>query len=559
MEHWDWLILTILLAGAWLAPNLGQRWFRPIEAAFSRLAARRTFVVVLIFFAAIVLRLSLLPVIPVPVPGIHDEFAYLLQADTFAHGRLANPPHPLWLSFETFHVNWFPTYSGMFPPAQSFVLAVGQLLGHPWIGVLLSTAAMLAAITWMLQGWLPARWALLGGVIALLKLGLISYWMNSYWGGSVAAGAGALVLGALVRIQRQARLRDAMLLGLGVAVLANSRPMEGLIFSLPAAVTILFWLWRSSLVPRRVKFQRVLAPVAIILVLTGAFILYYDWRLTGNPLLMPHLWNWRRTVNTALFVWQKNGPPFHFRNRQLDFYYNVWVRAHYTRSWDAAIRVWGETIDNCSATFLWAGAFPLWFCIPLVFRDRRMRLLLATLLLSSAALFAVAWSLPHYAAPAVCVLYAVLLQSLRHLRTMRFAGRRVGIGLSRLIILLLLFTVGLGFYHRMEYPYAWNWNGNMGNWRRAAVSAMLQRMPGKQLAVVRYGRLHNIHEEWVYNGADIDGSKVVWARELDDRQNQKLLAYFHDRQAWLVQPEDAPGKLTPYTPAQATAAAAPKP
>src|SRR5712664_2584096 len=258
---------------ALLFPGAANKFFRTIERSLSRFAERKRLAVIVLFLSVIVIRLLALPLLHLPVPGIHDEFSYLLMADTFAHGRLANPPHPMWISFETFHVNWLPQYASMYPPAQGFALAVGQLLGHPWIGVLLSDAAMCAAILWMLQGWLPARWAFLGGALAALKFGVASYWMNSYWGGATAAIGGALVLGALARILKRAKIRDAVLLGVGVAILANSRPYEGFLFCLPAAACLLWWLIgkTNSRQPLRARLQNVLAPLVLVLVLTAAF------------------------------------------------------------------------------------------------------------------------------------------------------------------------------------------------------------------------------------------------------------------------------------------------
>src|ERR1700730_3168070 len=236
-------VLTIVFGAiALIYPRTADKFFHRIEQSVSRLAERKRLAVIVLFFSVIVVRLVALPLLPVPVPSIHDEFSYLLMGDTFAHGRLANPPHPMWVSFETFHVNWFPTYSSIYPPAQGPILAIGQLLGSPGIGVLFSTAAMCSAIAWMLQAWMPSRWALLGGALAAIKFGVASYWINSYWGGAAAAIGGALVLGALGRISKHPTAKNGVVLGFGIAILANSRPYEGLLFCVPAAAWFIWGL-----------------------------------------------------------------------------------------------------------------------------------------------------------------------------------------------------------------------------------------------------------------------------------------------------------------------------
>ncbi len=525
-------------------PRLTPRVFYAVESLLSRLAERKTLAVLALFFAVIGVRLALLPQLPVPVPGIHDEFSYLLLGDTLAHGRLANPPHPMWMSFESFHVNWFPAYSSKYPPGQGAVLALGQLLAHPWIGVLLSVAAMCAAILWMLQAWLPARWAFLGAVLVALKFGIASYWINSYWGGAVAAGGGALVLGAMPRIVRRARTRDALLLGLGIAILANTRPYEGLLFCIPVAGGFLWWMAgkTKSPVTLRTRIVRVFAPLALVLLLTIGFMGYYNWRLTGNAFLFPHVLNSRTYRTTGLFLWDHPKQPLAYHNQQFEDFYNGWEREDYQNTWPDVWKASAEKLTRSGSTYFWCGALLLLPGLPFVLFDRKMRLPILIFLLGTAGFMVLIWSMPHYAAPLTCVIFLLLVQALRHLRTIHLRGRPLGLALSWAIFYFLATDVVFSVPRHVCDPLEWACQGDPS---RAAIGKKLSQTPGKHLILVRYEKDHNLHDEWVYNGAEIDTAKVLWARELDAEQNAKLLAYFKDRQIWLLEPDTDNTELIP--------------
>jgi len=540
-----WTLLGVAFAfvlPAMLAPRLAESALRTIAQPIAKLAERKTLSIWLIFLSVISVRLAILPLLPVPVPGIHDEYSYLLLGDTLAHGRLTNPTHPMWMSFESFHINWFPTYCSKYPPGQGGVLALGELLGLPWIGVVVSVGAMCAAILWMLQAWLPARWALLGGMLVALKFGIASYWINSYWGGAVAATGGALVLGAMPRIICYAKARDALLLGLGLAILANTRPYEGLLISIPLGGWFLWWLAGKAKPTAKVRI-RVLVPLVAVLVLTVAFMGYYNWRLTGNAFLFPHVLNSRTYSTMGLFLWDHPKAQGEYHNQQFDDFYNGWEREDYQNTWRDAWNVSAEKLTRSGSTYFWWGALLLLPGLLFVYRDRKMRLPLLIFGLCAAGFLATIWSFPHYASPATCVIFLLLVQAIRHLRTMRLAGRPVGIALACAAIFLLAADDGLGASNHQCDPLEWTCQGDPS---RAAIQEKLSHTPGKHLILVRYEEDHNIHDEWVYNGAEIDSAKVLWARELDAQQNAKLLDYFKDRHIWLVEPDKDNTELIPY-------------
>jgi len=537
-------IAIILLRGQASEPAR----FKQLEQWFNRLARRKAESVILVGVLVLTIRAALIPVLGIPSPLTQDEFSYLLAADTFAHGRWTNPPHPMWVHFETFHVIQHPTYMSMYPPGQGAALALGERLGHPWIGQLLVTAALCSALCWMLQAWLPPGWALLGGLLALLRLGILSDWMNTYWGGALAGLGGALIFGALPRIKRSVRARDALLLALGLVILANTRPYEGLIFSLPVAASLFAWLIKQPQRVLPVAVGRVVVPILIVLAAGIAAIGYYDYRTTGDPFLMPHHLNRSTYSQAQYFLWQKpqSVPAYHHAVMR-EFYNNELQYFEKGLSVTGFLRHAGEKIQLFWAFFLGpALTIPL-FAFPWIIHDRRIRFPLIAGGVFVLGLAVETWTAPHYFAPATCILYLVLLQCLRHLRFWRLRAKPVGAALVRAVPLICLAMVVLRVtavlaHVKIEPPWP------RGNQARAQIEQKLERSPGMHLVLVRYSVNHNPDNEWVYNVADIDHAKVVWARDMGERDDQELLNYYRDRDVWLFTADESPPVLSRIAP-----------
>jgi len=551
--------MASVLVLAW--PRLGLSFFRRIERATGRLARRKGLAVVVVGLSALLLRLAILPLCPIPLPFATDGLSFLLAADTFAHGRLTNPTPAMWMHFESIHITMQPTYMSMYFPGQGLVMAAGKVLfGHPWYGILISSALMCSAICWMLQAWLPPTWALLGGILAVLRLGLFSYWINTYAGaGAISAIGGALVLGAMPKLIKTAQFRYGLLMAVGIVLLVLTRPYEGLLLCLPVAVVLGRWLLVSKNRPAiSVLIRRAAFPVALI-VAAVVWLGYYDYRVFGSPLTLPYTIA-RNTYATApYYVWQPPHPVPYYRHDEMRRFYKEIEQEGYEK-----LHSISGFIPQTLSKFGWSMvAFYAGFALlpPLImFRrvilDRRLRFFVVCLPLWLGGIMIGIFLIPHYLAPFTVVFYALGLQAMRHLRFWKLEGKPAGLTLARLTVAICIATAGLRVFAEplhltpTEWPggewiFWWNGPGHFGT-ERAQIVAQLEQLPGPQLAIVRYSPKHYPLDEWVCNAADIDGSKLIWAREMDGASNLELMRYYKNRKVWLVQPDLTEGILTPY-------------
>ncbi len=522
-----WLAPLIAAMGfSWLAPRSASKICAYAESTWFRLGERRGRAMVLIGAAALACGLAQVALVGFPVPRIHDEFSYLLAADTFASGRVANPPHPMWVYFETVHVNQQPTYGSIYPPAQGLLLALGKKLGHPCIGVLLSGVFMCIAVYWMLEPWFPPRWALVGGFWAVALIAF-TYWLGSYWGGAPAAIGGALTVGAYGRLRRSLRSRSAVALATGIGILINSRPFEGLVLA-ATVVAALTWRWRSE--PAACLLTLAL-PGMLVLSVVGALMLYYFWRTTGSPVRMPYRVYLQDYSGQRMFVWQKQGPELAYRHESLREVYRRLQRSEMS---------YLEKLRANAKRALWMYFRRLWW-LPLLFLPWVVRLpKYGPLLLFGGTvgmtLVLLQWFHSHYAAPIMGVLIAFTVLGLRLLRLWR---RPTG----RLIVLVLM---GLALVDMAETAARAFVEGQERHWadERLRIERDLSSAGGRHLVIVLYLPGHHPFEEWVYNGADIDRASVVWAREMKDMD--PLLYYFSGHTVWSLTVGAREHQLQPY-------------
>lgn len=137
---------------------------------------------------------------------------------------------------------------------------------------------------------------------------------------------------------------------------------------------------------------------------------------------------------------------------------------------------------------------------------------------------------PHYTAPAAGLFFLLAAAGMRELQPWRPGGRPLGAWMNAAVLagalaaVLSTFAPHSGVAARLPHSVE----------RRDRLAGRLSAGGGLHLVIVRYGADHDMHDEWVYNAADIDRAPVVWARDMGGEKNRELLRYFGDRTPWLL-------------------------
>jgi hypothetical protein len=484
----------------------------------------------------------------VPLPLIHDEYVHLLVADTLAEGRLANPEHPMARHLETIYVLQHPAYAGKYPIGIGLFLALGQWLGHPWIGMLIASGLACAAIYWCLLAVLPAPWAMVGCWIAAARYLAFSYWLNSYFGGAPAALAGALLVGGLLHWSRRPAIGPGVLAAVGAGLLWIVRPYESAVMVLMVLAALWFWNRKAGRLGAGIWVKRLLLPAVAVGLVTLALTLAHNRAVTGKPLLLPYQYAQQVLGVPQSLVIQKPlpQPPLEFKD-QRDIYQLQLRLRRGASSWPIAPVHWLQIGLVSSVFFLSIGGGVL----VLVELKRGSHALTRPAVLACACAIGCAClhcaCMPHYLAGYGVIFAFLFSQSLRGAWNGLGFGLRLppwfkGAGLAAFVLLSIVAE------RPLLVPDFDSLIPPMG--ARAALNEQLQALPGRHLVLVHYGPKHDVMASWIYNRANVDASKVVWARDLSPAGNRELLKYYRDRRLWYVEADAPSPRLNAAQPEQ---------
>ncbi len=214
------------------------------------------------------------------IPHIPDEYAYLYQAQYFADGYLTLPAPSV---PEAFDIELMENDGGRWYSAQlpgwPAVLAIGVLCGFPWlVNPILAGINILFAYLLIQEFYnrLTARITVLLLCVSPWYIFMAMNFMNH----TLTLTCALIATLALVRARKTGRAIWGWIGGFFLGFTSLIRPLEAL------ALAGLLGVWAIGIGGRRLRYPAI-AGLILGAILVGSVQLYYNYSITGDPLLFP--------------------------------------------------------------------------------------------------------------------------------------------------------------------------------------------------------------------------------------------------------------------------------
>ena len=361
--------------------------------------------------------------------------------------------------------------------------------------------------------------------------GTFAYWSQSYWGGALAAAGGALLFGGVARCLKKPQVAPALAIAGGLLLLANTRPLEGLLASLVPCGYLVFKLATQRGDAMRGAFKRMVLPASLVLLAGFAAMGWYNHQVSGKVSEMPWKTHYEQYCIFPVFLWEDLVPDRDWQHEDLRVFYGEVERRMFTRHQNLK-GLLVHTVGKLGsfAKFYFGVVFALVFflALPRLLRDRLSWWLVTPILIVVISGLLKFNSPPHYSAPIAGLVIALLVQSLRV-----WAGWRPGksFGGPQLVGLVLVLGTGI---------FAWGTTKAIANAAetrngdRFQALQQLEAVPGEHLVLVSYGPENMNGDVWLFNEANIDAARIVWARDSSPEARRALLEYYPDRTVWTL-------------------------
>jgi hypothetical protein len=463
---------------------------------------------------------------------VHDESAYLLQAELFSKLRFTAPTPPLPKFFEQLYVNLVPAVSSKYPPGTSMLLAPGMRFGVPGLPVVLINAFAGALVFVLARRFCDG----VTGLLAWLVWGTsfpVQYFHAMYLSEVPSSLAWLLTWWGVARWSSSGRARDLAIASAGLALCGITRPLTAVALAISVGVVLLLVARRrTGGVPRLAA--REIATLGTAAALAASVVLVWSWRSTGDPFTTPlSLYTQRYVPFDGLGFGARSADmppaslPWDQRVTDLSFYEEH--RRHTVGTLPTTAIARARTIGH-DMWYDWRGGLALVALLGLVGAPSAMWVGLGAVIVQLLVYLLYAhparWSLYYIEGlPVLAFATALGVMRILELGASRKASSRARLTVGVALLLALVYPAYVTLRQvraQIETDHAYY----------DTFLSLLPPEPDSAIVFVQYARTHNDGLSLVRNPPDIREARV-WTVYDRGAQNAELLRIAPNRRAFL--------------------------